>query len=148
MEVSHSQGPAAGFAELLDKLAVAKPPQQRGAMCPTWVSGKPGAPCCGAGDLPYPSPGPRKLVPSPSGRLRVQTQPVLPGLSTGKLVCPQRLSKKNAWRWGGRAEGKDKTSLFAFPASPAHSLPAQKHSGEDLLQMLERARHTQKTRCP
>lgn len=107
MEVSHSQGPAAGFAELLNKPAVAKLPLPRGAVCPTWVPGKPGAPCCDAGDLPFPSPGQRKLVPSPSGRLGVQTQPALPALSTSKLICPQRLSKKMPG--DGEEELKEKT---------------------------------------
>lgn len=68
------------------------PPAPRGAVCPTWVPGKPGAPCRGAGDLPYPSPGQREPVPAPSLGLGVQMQPTPPRLSAGKLICPQRLS--------------------------------------------------------
>lgn len=89
----------------------------RGAVCPAWVPGEPGAPRRGAGDLPYPSPGQREPVPAPSLRLGVQTQPAPPRLSTGKLICPQQLSwrQEKCLERGRKSSRKSQNELVCLP---------------------------------
>lgn len=71
-------------------------------------------------------------VPAPSARLggADTTHPVgAEHWQTHVPTAAELEAAKKAWREGGRAQGKDETSPFAFPAPPMHPLSAPKHGG-------------------